>query len=334
MRTIIKLLLFTTIIFITNCSSKINLSQFSPYTLQKTKYMPTKEELKAYTKTKIIIANIDDKNINIAKRANLGKTIEISLGSILSTSKTVHVLKRIQESSFQKMIKEEIKIAEIGKETGDDVGQADYIITGKLSNTSYTNSYIPGYYYTKVVNGVKKELYQPSKTIYESCVQGNIRVLKLPTLDEKLSEPFNECSTKTNYNRLFVNTKTRDDALVRSAGARASKKVSYALQNFFSKKGYIYEAKIKDDKIILKTTLGTDFGAKQDSNVEIFTIEKSYNQLTNKTSKIEVLIGSGTISNQINNDFSWIIVDDIKDTKSIHIGDYIKIIYGAGFWDF
>lgn len=334
---IYKSLFLIVILSITNCSYKIKLAEYNPYVLQEAKHMPSKSRILSESGAKVIITNIDNADIKVASQASLGSSISTNLNSILTQDNSVKVIKRLQKNSYIEMLKKEIKVAEIGKQIGDDVGQAEYIIAGKLSNTSYTHKYEPGYHYTIRVDGKKKKVWQPPKIIYKACVAGNVKVLQLPELNEALNAPFNECVSDDNEIGVLnlksaINPKKRDDALVREAGRKASKKASYPLRNFFSKKGYIYEAREKDKETIIKTTLGTKFGAKMGKGVEIFSIEDTYNPLTQTTKKIHTRIGNGIISNQVNEAFSWIIIDEIKENKSIKMGDYIKIKYKASFW--
>ena len=124
----------------------------------------------------------------------------------------------------------------------------------------------------------------------------------------------------------------RNDGLVRAAALEGADTVSYDLKNFFAKKGYIYEARLKGDDKIIKTTLGAKHGAKEGENVEIYAVEDTTNNLTGVTSQETILIGNGTISNQVTPGSSWIIVDEVQDGKNIHAGDFVKIKYEEGFF--
>jgi hypothetical protein len=124
----------------------------------------------------------------------------------------------------------------------------------------------------------------------------------------------------------------RNDSLVRDAGLRSAQNIQNSLKNFFSKKGYIYEMKNDGDKIIIKTMLGSNYGAKEGEDVVIYSIKDSINTLTNKTIKTDIKIAKGVISNQITQNSSWIIVDKIFDNKKIQMGDFVKIKYNNDIW--
>jgi len=327
-------LLATTVLALgfTGCGTAIKLSEFQPSNMQKAKHIPSKEKMMDNGLPKVIIMDISNNGIQIAQNAKLGKSIATNLNTKLSQAKSVKLIKRVDNSSYSKMLKSEIKAAELGKEIGADIGQADYIITGQLSNASYEHSFHEGYYYyVKTKNGVVRR-YRPPSISYKACAVGNVKVFKLPSLDEADSFEFNDCSSKSVEARNNRDIQTRDDSLVRAAGAEAVDTVIYPLKNFFAKKGYIYEMRKDGDKIIVKTTLGTKYGAKEGDEVNIYEIEDLTNSLTGETKQTETIIAKGTISNQLNKDFSWVIVDEVNDGKEIKAGDYIKIQYKEGFF--
>ena len=331
--TVIKLTSITVLgMLLTGCGTEINLAKYKPTTMQKTKYMPSKKEMTNNELPKVIIMDIDNNNIKVAKQAALGKSIATNINTNLSAAKTVKLIKRVENISYDKMLKNEVKAAELAKEMGTDVGQADYILTGQLSNASYDHTFNEGhYYYVKTKHGTERR-YQPPFISYKACAVGNIKIFTLPNLEEADSFEFNECSSSSENARSASDAKLRNDGLVREAGAEAADTVKYPLKNFFAKKGYIYEMKKDGDDIIVKTTLGTRFGAKEGDKVEIYTVEDFTNSLTNETKKTTVKIGTGTISNQLNKDFSWVIVNDVKEGKKIEAGDFIKIKYKEGMF--
>jgi len=97
--------------------------------------------LKKSKKAKIVIMDIDNNGIANAKNIELGKSMASNINKELSDNKNVQILKRVSSSSYDKILSREIKVAEIGKEVGEDVGQADYLLTGQLSNVTFSNTY-------------------------------------------------------------------------------------------------------------------------------------------------------------------------------------------------
>jgi TolB-like protein len=315
---------------LTGCGTSINLSKYKQQPLQKAKNMPSKKEMTSTELPKVIIMDLSNNKIKLASQASLGKSIATNINTNLANAKSVKLVKRVDDTSYNKILAREIKMAELGKEIDADVGQADYILTGQLSNASYDYTFQEAYTtYVKTKHGVRS-IYHPPSINYKACVEGNAKIFKLPSLEEATSIPFQECSNSSEEARSALSARKRNDGLLREAGAQAADTMSYPLKNFFAKKGYIYELRKDGDDIIVKTTLGTKFGAKEGDEINIYAIEDLTNPLTNETKKTEVKIAQGTISNQLNSDYSWIIIDKIEDGKAIKAGNYVKIEYKEG----
>lgn len=318
-------------LFLSSCSTSIKLSEYGVHTLAKSPNMPSTNELENKT-TKVLILTISNNKIDIASQANLGKSLASKINTNLAQAKSVSIVKRLSNDSYNKIISNEIKASELAKEVGSDVGQVDYIITGTISNATYDYQFKEGYFYKVKTKKGTKRLYQPPVIYYQACVAGYIKIFALPRLNEMKSISLDECSSTSHEARYPSDARKRNDSLVREAGEETISKASYPLKNFFAKKGYIYASKKRGGDMIVRTTLGSSSGAKQDEEVDIWSIEKYTNPLTKQTKMIEVQVAKGTISNQITSEYSWVIIDDILDDKSIHLGDYIKIKYEEGFF--
>jgi len=319
------------IILFTGCGTTINLTHYTPLSIKKAKNIPSTKKMLNNFSPKVIVMNIDNNGIKIAKNAKAGATIAAKINTILASSKNVRIAKRVTESSYTQMLLKEIEAAQLSKELNTDVGQADNIITGQLSTASYNHSFTEGYYYVVKTKKGNIRYYQPPIMSYQACIVGNIKVFALPDLQEEASFEYDECSNRSTEVRSAYNVKSRDDSLVRKAALESADTVAYDLKNFFSKKGYIYEARVDGSSKIFKTTLGSSNGAKEGQEVIIYAVEDNTNILTSITNKEIVQIGTGIISNHITPTSSWIIIDQIQDGKIIHAGDYIKIHYKESF---
>jgi len=321
------------IVLFTGCGTSINLTKYSPMPLQKAQHIPSKEKLLSNSLYKVIIMDIDNGGMEIAEQSKLGTTIATNINTLLAKAKSVKLIKRVNKSSYLKMLEKEIEASELSKELGTDVGQADYIITGKLSNATYDHSFQEGYYYYIKTKKGKIRKYSSPRMRYSSCASGNIKIFSLPTLNEADSFDFHKCSGKSTEVRSSRDVVRRNDGLVRESGVRSAYSVSYPLKNFFAKKGYIYEMKSDDGDKIVKVNLGTNHGAVEGEDIDIYSIEDSYNSLTEETKKETVKIGVGQISNQLTTTSAWIIIDELEDGKKIKAGNFVKIKYTKGFFD-
>jgi len=320
------------VVVLTGCGTSINLTKYSPSTLDKTKYMPSKKQIMSDSLPKVIVMNLDNNDMKTATQANLGGSMATKINSLLTKGKSVRILKRIQKVSYDKMISREIKAAQLSKELGTDVGGADYIITGQIGNSTYDHSFREGYYYyVKTKKGKVKRYASPTMS-YTACATGNIKIFTLPTLLEADSFEFDECVKKSTVVRSSRDIVRRNDGLIRRAGDEGADTISYALKNFFSKKAYIYEMKKESSNRIVKVTLGLNHGAKEGEEVNFYKVEDSFNVLTEQSKQEEIIIGTGTISDQITETSSWVIVDELNLGKTIQAGDFIKINYEEGFF--
>jgi len=251
----------------------------------------------------------------------------------LAEGKSVKIVKRVKKSNYSQLLSKEVAASELSKELGTDVGQADFIVTGQISNATYEHTFTEGYNYEcKDSNGNVRNCYMPPHMSYKSCVEGNLKVFKLPTLSEAFSKSFDECSNTGTEVRSAGDVIRENNGLVRKAGLEAADSVTYPLKNFFALKGYIYEKRIKDSDEILKTTLGSKAGAVKGVAVYIYSVIDDSNSLTGTTTKETVKIGEGTISNQITSNSSWIIVDEMFNNYTPKAGDYVKIIQKESIW--
>ena len=302
------------------CGTSINLSEYRKIPISKSPLAPSKQELKREKIPNVLIQEFDNTTSKVARRASLDKNLPKVLENRLAESKLVHILNRDKKFS----LREEIKAKELAMETGTDVGQADYIINGYITNASFTNNYVEGKTYTVG----DKTITLPPKYEYRACVSGVVKILELPDMKVADTTQFEGCATDSENLTIFKKPKIQDNGLVIEAGENGIDSASYEIKNFFAIRGYIFEMrKNKDGDTILNTTLGKSRGAEEGLKVDIFKLQKHTNPLTEETSIDEVKIGEGVISNQIENSSSWVIVKELESNSKIEIGDFVKPHY-------
>lgn len=320
-----------TIGVLTGCGTSVNLAKYKPATLDKSPNMPSKEVMISTELPKVIIMNVDESNIEIAKKAQVGETIAVKVNSLLAEGKSVKILQRIDNKGIN-LLSKEVAAAQLAKEVGSDVGQADNLITGKLSRASYDHQFQEAYSYQVKTKEGTKTVHVPPSMVYKSCVNGNLKIYTLPNLDEVDSFEYDECANHSTEVRSSSEVVERNDGLVQSAANQGADTVSYSLKNFFAKKGYIADKKVDGSDVIVQAYLGSKNGAKEGEDVEIYSLEDVTNNLTGETKKENVKIGTGKISNQITDSYSWVIVKEIDEGKKVQAGDFIKIKYEEGFF--
>ena len=312
----------SSLLVLTGCGSSINLSKYSPTNAPKAQVMPSKKEL-AGKKPNVIVMDVDNNNIPVAKKAEAGKAISTKINGELAASNEVNIVQRLKSTNLE----DEVKRAELAKTLGTK--GVNYVIGGKIDNATYTWAFHEAQRWTDKKGRVHVT---PPYISYESCVSGNIKVLSLPDLKVVKTIPIEACAHDSEDARYPSQAKKYDASLVRKAAVEAADDATYPLKNFFAPKGYIQEIRRNGDDLIAQVTIGKKDGLKTGQDVNIYTVKIFTNKLTGQKEKEEVKIGEGTVSNQIGNNYAWIIVNDLNDGETLHIGDYIKPVAKEGFF--
>ncbi len=298
---------FLIIIFFLGCAQKINPNEFHPIIAQKAKIQPSLREIQY--KPNVIIFTKDN---NFYEK----KAKEI-LENLLINSKYVNILNRASS------IKDEIKLAENAKATNSNLNQADYIIIVDIHPISYNVRYIPPTYYKDKKGRIHKI---PGYYEYEACSSGYINIYT--TLPYKMNKSIYTSGCYRATSSFYENIK---EYVILKSIKQAINNAKYSLYKFFTPKGYIFEIRKKGDKIILHTTLGKANGAKEGERVNIYEKKIVKLPFSKKSIIEEVKIAEGIISNVVNENDSWVIVE--RYTQLPKIGDYIKMNYRYSFWD-
>ncbi len=295
------------------CSSKINLADYRPAYVPKNSVAPADLSPKIKKVSIVKFPEYKYKNLNLSQNATH------RLNFLLQNSKFVKILRIINENQ----IKDEIKAAEIAKETNSDIG-ADYLIKGAILNVTYTPKYHRGYYYyVKNKKGEKIIKYSPPYYSYEVCTQINIQILKLPEMQSNFDKIFSGCSY---YSDNVPYMKFYPDLILKSLNKSVADAYN-CVKKFFAPKGYIYEVRKDGDDFIAKITLGKNQGMKEGMKLNIYDLKKD--PLSGKTEKYK--IGEGEVSNIIFENSCWITVD--TDDGKLKIGDMVEPSFDTSFWD-
>jgi len=301
-----KIFIVLTALFFLGCSSKINPNEFKPLNAPKSEFIPSKNEI-TY-KPQILIVSPFDKYSQIAAQ---------TVKEILISYPAVKVIQREFKS-----LKEEIKLAELAKTSESNLNQADYIVKVFIDSINTKRIYHPPTYWRD-----KKGRVHSTKAYYEhiACASGHISVIKIPENYIISTKYFKKCISYVSYSYNY-----NYESLKLKALRSAIYSIKEDLYKIFAKRGYIYEIRKKDDEIILHTTLGKEFGAKEGEKVDIYTIKKIKIPFSEEYETKIVKIGEGEINIAAQND-SWVVVTDKKET--IKIGDFVKMNYKHSFWD-
>ena len=336
------LLLLASCTIITSCAPTIsNFEKYEKQFLNKTEFMPSKENLENKL-PKIAVFALEENSNQVATQSQLGNSIANNIENILSQNRLAELVDRNANVKLQK----EISLAEMNK-TGSYKGPkvADYAISGTISNAGFASKYSSGSTFINPRNGQIVAI--PPKYTYNAAVAGNIKIYELPSLTVIESIEFAGKKSRSenvqqrgglNLGGLQIGGEQmkgtdRDDSLVRQAGEDAVDELKVNLKNALAKKGYILEKRVYGKKAIFKISLGSLDGVGQGDKFEITTQSESENPITGLSEIERKVIGSGVIADKIDPKSSWVLIDDKEKIDSIRLGDTVKMKYKKGTFD-
>jgi hypothetical protein len=88
-----------------------------------------------------------------------------------------------------------------------------------------------------------------------------------------------------------------------------------------------------DKNVIFKVMVGKAHGASSQDKLTFYTVRKNENRLTKKVEFEEVPLTTGVLSDQITDDYAWIVPDDLNKARQIRLGDFVKVVYKKGLFD-
>lgn len=324
---------------LTGCMGGSNIKDpltFDKRPLVKASIMPTKTQLSG-AKTRVIVFGIDDKDVSLAKRAKLGAAISNKVETILADT-GVEIVDRKLASKLQ----DEINLAEIKGNNGYKGPEvADFSVTGKIISTNFSQQFIAASSWVDTKKVVHKT---PARCKYVVTLEGSLKVHALPSLSMvdtitiKDTETQTQDLTKRKYGRYFRNkscptfNSTQVNSLASSAALDAIKSSKNNLKNNFSPRGYVTEYRAKEDKHIIKITIGKHSGVKEGQDVEIIQSYTNEDQLTGRSNTEERKLVGGSVSNQVGQNYAWIVIDDAQKANRIRLGDTVKVRYANGWW--
>lgn len=324
---------------LTGCLGGSNIKDpmaFNKQSLVKASIMPTKAQLSG-AKTRVIVFGVDDNDVTLAKKAKIGVAISNKIENILSDTGV-----EIVDRKLAAKLKKEINLAEIKGNHGYKGPEvADFSVTGKIVSTNFTQQYIPASSWVDT----KKVTHQvPARCKYIVELEGTLKIHALPALSVvdtiiiKDTETQVQNLTGTSYRRYSRNkscptyNSTQTNSLASSAALDAVKSSKNDLKNNFSPRGYVTEYRAKEDKHIIKITIGKLAGIKEGQDVEIIQSFTNEDQLTGKTNTEERKLTEGSVSNQVGQKYAWIVIDEPKKANRIRLGDVVKVRYDSSFW--
>jgi hypothetical protein len=330
-----KIALLATLLLTASCLPTIkNLDEYQKQFLNKTEFMPSKENFESKL-PKVVVFALEENNNEVASNANLGLAIASNIENILTQNRLAELVDRKAAEKLHK----EIALAEMNK-TGSYKGPqiADYAVSGAISNADFASKYSSGSTY---VDRNMNIITVPPKYTYSANASGNVKVYELPSLRVIEVIEFNAKKVRSENVQQNgglslgalqiggekVEGAKRDDGLVRQAGADAIDESKAAIKNVFAKQGYILEKRVKGKKAIFKISLGSSDAIKHGDEFEVIGQYQTQNPITGESETESKIITKGVITNQIDPKSSWVVIEDEDKANSIRLGDKVKLKY-------
>ncbi|VAW65183.1 hypothetical protein MNBD_GAMMA11-175 [hydrothermal vent metagenome] len=314
-----------------------DVSSFEKRPLVKTSVMPSKAQISG-AKARVVVLDIDDQAVAIAKTANLGVVIRNKVESLVADAGAETVDRKLAMK-----LQEEIQLAEVkGNRNYKGPEIADFSITGKVVTTEFTQSYSAA---SSWVDDKGKRHVTPAKCTYRAAIEATLKVHALPSLNllDTISITDSESRTQDlsghSYRHYYTSqtcpkyTQAQLSSLIGAAGADAVVESKVQIKSNFSPRGYITEYRVAKDRNIFKITMGKLAGVKEGMKVDVIQMFHDENALTGETNLEERKLTEGAVSNIVGQKYSWIVIDDASMAGRIRLGDTVKVRFEDSFLD-
>ena len=162
-----------------------------------------------------------------------------------------------------------------------------------------------------------------------------INIYKFPAYEEIKSFEISGLYSKKSSSNLFItrpneiNTSFFENSIVDSLNHNLD-----LFRSLFLQQGFIIGKKQKGENSIFEINLGYDHGLKQSDKLKIIKQKIVKNPLKNNQEEVEEeLLSFGFVSNVINKESAFIILENKQNAQKIKNGDLVKIIYDFNYAD-
>lgn len=225
-------------------------------------------------------------------------------------------------------MRDELLVAEkTGKYRTSGLQAADIAVMAKVVKGGYSSSFSERDSWTDKKG---KTHVTPASCEFRVDVTLHIRVYRLPEMSQMGTFEFDGRSsseTETNNSKCPI-SEGQVDSLLKNASSVAVREHQYKLLNTLVPPFFVLERRQKPgqkDEALFRTTLSNSKGAKAGAKVNFFRRELKQNPLTNEQTVEEILITEGTITKDIDNNGSYVLVEKEAMINKLQLGDVVKI---------
>ncbi len=272
----------------------------------------------------------DTSAINLSKAANLPSIMADSVENSLVGAVSIFNTTNREKKEFMEILN---KCELEGACKFNKNKPLDYAIMGSINSVDVEGVFVQEHKDKNRITG--KEYSVPDRCNYTATISGSIKIFSFPTVElvsslilkKNLSKAVDTKDSKCPHNT---------SGLIRETAEKAIQDIISDVKNQMPPKGYVIERRVNvkdaNTKYIFRLSIGTKLGLKAGDEVKIYTLETLKDQFAKKDIIAKREIATGKVTDQIGEQYSWIIIDDPVKAEKIKMGDYIKINYPAGFF--
>ena len=300
---------------------------YSKQILERTAFFPTQEQLAGRPRRVVVYKT--NLSADLAKQAKLSAAITSGIEDAVRATGA-----EIVNRNLAKKLGKEIRLAEAkGISTYKGQSVADFAVIPAVTTATFLKSFSEAYTYE---NKKKEKVRVPPKCTYTANISGHLDVYEMPALLSvaRINLAETESHTVEARSSSCRFSKNEINGLFSEAAIDAINDKKTIIKNRFPPTGYVVELRSSPDGVmVMKSTLGRKMGAAEKLKVDFVTKRLDKNDLTGKDDITILNIGQGVISNIIQDDYAWIVINQGKtDVSKISLGDRVQIEYKDSIW--
>lgn len=330
-----------TLLLLCNCASKrYPINDFHLYNVTPINKVKNDHKLDikdGVERVNVVVGRFDQLNNANDQLNNFAALINAQLVQTLAKKKFINLIDR----QLVTKIESEIQIAELrGDKIKNDsfIRTSDYAIVGTITRGDFASKYSTSLNIFPMLaqslllahnNGINVVLGTPSEQgtyDYEANVEGIIRILMLPSLQELKRINFSGRATKREAGDAD-SAKSADQGLVQDAVSNAIASVEKEIFQHISPIGYITQRRDSspNESTIFKVSFGSDDGVKPGDKI---WLKYKVRELNDFTGREEVYFENqeiGVVSDMVMTNFTWIIVPDKDRANKLLLGEKVLV---------
>ncbi len=165
---------------------------------------------------------------------------------------------------------------------------------------------------------------------YTANIVGKIRIYTVPELRMVKSIALKDDATRyeeTRTDTCMSRGAASYTTVIRDVGEQAVKGARIKFQNFFAPKAYVSNMRMKDGKYIIKINIGKNRNLEEGTVIKVFTTRLEKDGITGEEREEKMEIAAGKVTNQIGQDYAWVILDEPELASRIRIGFFVKAYF-------